>query len=149
MFNPFKFIKKNEIKKKQVIPSFKIEIAAYVLAYEVARSDGTISNSELEVLLNELKKITSKAGKSANTILKTVEEHSKNSISFYKFIESINNDYSKDEKISLIRLLWDVAYADNILEVNEERLVRRVADLINIKDIDVLKLKDSSKNKKN
>ena len=32
------------------------------------------------------------------------------------------------------------------LDVDEERLIRRVADLINIKDIDVLKLKDKSKN---
>ena len=31
------------------------------------------------------------------------------------------------------------------LDVDEERLVRRVADLINIKDIEVLKLKDSTK----
>jgi uncharacterized tellurite resistance protein B-like protein len=40
-----------------------------------------------------------------------------------------------------------VAYADKILEVSEERLIRRIADLIKIKDIEVLKIKDSSKNK--
>jgi len=44
--------------------------------------------------------------------------------------------------------LWDVAFADNILEVSEERLIRRIADLIKIKDVEVLKLKDSSKNHK-
>jgi uncharacterized tellurite resistance protein B-like protein len=40
-----------------------------------------------------------------------------------------------------------VAYADKILEVSEERLIRRIADLIKIKDIEVLKIKDISKNK--
>jgi uncharacterized tellurite resistance protein B-like protein len=30
--------------------------------------------------------------------------------------------------------------------VDEERLVRRIADLIRVKDIDVLKLKDRAKN---
>jgi uncharacterized tellurite resistance protein B-like protein len=40
-----------------------------------------------------------------------------------------------------------VAYADKILEVSEERLIRRIADLIKIKDIEVLKIKDSSKNR--
>jgi uncharacterized tellurite resistance protein B-like protein len=40
-----------------------------------------------------------------------------------------------------------VAYADKILEVSEERLIRRIADLIKIKDIEVLKIKDTSKNK--
>ena len=42
--------------------------------------------------------------------------------------------------------MWKIAYADGNLEVNEERLIRRVADLIKIKDFDVLKLKDRSKN---
>ena len=50
--------------------------------------------------------------------------------------------------MSLIRFLFDVAYADKILEVTEERLIRRIADLINIKDIEVLKIKDASKTKK-
>jgi uncharacterized tellurite resistance protein B-like protein len=40
-----------------------------------------------------------------------------------------------------------VAYADKILEVSEERLIRRIADLIKIKDIEVLKIKDTSKKK--
>ena len=42
-----------------------------------------------------------------------------------------------------------MAYADKILEVSEERLIRRIADLINIKDIEVLKIKDISKTKIN
>ena len=43
----------------------------------------------------------------------------------------------------LIRFLWDVAYADNILEVDEERLIRRIADLLAIKeDIKFLRLKN-------
>ena len=51
-----------------------------------------------------------------------------------------------DEKLSLIEFMWKVAFADGKLDVDEERLVRRVADLINIKDIEVLKLKDDAKN---
>ena len=41
--------------------------------------------------------------------------------------------------------MWELAYADGKLDVNEERLIRRLADLIKIKDIEVLKLKDSAK----
>ena len=38
--------------------------------------------------------------------------------------------------------MWKTAYADGKLDVDEERLVRRVADLIKIKDIEVLKTKE-------
>ena len=30
--------------------------------------------------------------------------------------------------------MWQTAYSDGVLDVDEERLVRRVADLIRIKD---------------
>jgi uncharacterized tellurite resistance protein B-like protein len=146
MFNIFKKVKKTTEKNKKV--SFEIELTACVLAYEVARSDGDISQDELRVLLNEIKKITANVGKSEDEILNIIEEYSKNSISFHEFIEDINKDFSKEEKLSLIKFLWDVAYADAILEVNEERLIRRIADLINVKDLEVLKLKNRSKSHK-
>ena len=39
-----------------------------------------------------------------------------------------------------------MAYADGRLEVEEERIIRRLARLIRIKDLDVLKLKNAIKN---
>jgi len=145
MFNIFK--KKSKKLKNEKI-TFEIELTAGVLAYEIARSDGEISESELAILLNEIKKISIKTGKEPKKVLEIIEEFSKNSVSFYEFIDDINKDYSKDNKLSLIRFLYDVAYADKILEVNEERLIRRIADMIKIKDIEVLKIKDTSRNKK-
>ena len=145
MFNFFKK-KKDTLEAKP--EKFEIELTATILAYEIARSDGDISKSELDLLLNEVKKITLKVNKSQDEILEIIETYSKNSVSFHEFIEDINKDYSKEEKLSLIKYLWDVAFADNILEVSEERLIRRIADLIKIKDVEVLKLKDSSKNHK-
>jgi uncharacterized tellurite resistance protein B-like protein len=142
MFSFFKKKKIDEIENKE---SFELELTAAVLAYEIARSDGEISESELEVLLSEVKKIATSVGKTELDILNIIEEYSKNSISFHEFIEDINKDFTKEDKLSLIKFLWDVAYADTILEVNEERLIRRIADLINIKDLEVLKLKDQSK----
>ncbi len=144
MFNFFKKTKKEN--KKTESPSFELELTASVLAYEIARSDGKISAEELSTLMEEIEKISEKVGKDKYEILKTVELHSKDSVSFHEFIEDINDNYTKNEKISLIDFMWRTAYADGMLDTDEERLVRRVADLINIKDVEVLKLKDKSKN---
>ena len=141
----FSFFKKKKIDEVESKENFELELTAAVLAYEIARSDGEISESELGVLLSEIKKIAMDVGKTEQDILNIIEEYSKNSISFHEFIEDINKDFTKEDKLSLIKFLWDVAYADTILEVNEERLIRRIADLINIKDLEVLKLKDKSK----
>ena len=141
----FDFFKKKKITAKQQT-SFEIELTAAVLAYEIARSDGEVSEDELLVLMEEIESISAKVGKDKFEILKIIEIYSKDSISFHEFIEDINDSYSKEEKHSLLEFMWKIAYADGKLDVDEERLVRRVADLIRIKDIEVLKLKDLSKN---
>lgn len=144
MFSIFKSKKKKQFKDKPV-NSFEIELTACVLAYEVARADGDISKNELSSLETEINKISTKINKAPEEILSIIETYSANSISFHEFIEDINKEYTKDEKLSLIAFLWNVAYADNILEVNEERLIRRIANLIRIKDVEVLRLKNKSK----
>ena len=142
----FKFFKREKKVDEDQQQNFEIELTAAVLAYEIARSDGEISNDELSLLIQEIEKISQKVGKDSTEILNIVEIYSKDSVSFHDFIEDINKSYSKDEKISLLDLMWKTAYADGKLDVDEERLVRRVADLIKIKDIEVLKLKNDAKN---
>ena len=143
MLNLFK---KKIPEKELTIPVFEVELIGSVLAYEIARSDGEISDDEATLLLGEIKKISEKVGKDEKDILKLIETYSNDSISFYEFIEDINEHFTKEDKILLISFLWDVAYADSRLDVDEERLIRRIADLIRIKDMDVLKLKDRAKN---
>ena len=137
----FNFFKKKKPETQEQSSDFEIELTASVLAYEIARSDGEIDDNELEVLMEEIKVISKKVNKDEAEILEIIEKYSKDSVSFYEFVEDINNDYTEDEKLSLLKFMWKIAYADGKLDVDEERLIRRFADLIKIKDIDVLKLK--------
>jgi len=142
----FNFFKKKKVPVVENNSNIEIELTASLLAYEIARGDGDVSDSELSIILNEIKKISARVGKSKEEILKIIQDFSSNSISFHEFIEDINKDYSKEDKLALLTFLWSVAYADSVLEVNEERLIRRIADLIHLKDMDVLKIKDKIKN---
>ena len=142
MFNFFKKENQNDVKAE---PSFEIELTAAVLAYEIARIDGNISKDELSVLMEEIKVISKKVKKNESDILQIIEVYSKDSVSFYEFVEDINKNYSQEDKMSLLSFMWKIAYADGVLEVDEERLIRRLADMIKIKDLDVLKLKNQSK----
>ena len=142
----FKIFKKNdalEIEEKK--NDFEIDLIGSVLAYEVARSDGDIDQEELSRLLEEIKKISNSVGKSEGDILNLIEIYSQDSVSFYEFIEDININFTKEDKLLMISFLWEVAYADSKLDLHEERLIRRIADLIKVKDIEVLKLKDKAK----
>ncbi len=142
----FSFFKKEKKDSPDIIPSFEIELTAAVLAYEIARIDGDVSKDELDTLMEEVKIISKKVGKSEKEILKIIEIYSKDSTSFYEFVEDINKNYNKNQKFSLLEFMWRIAYADGRLDVDEERLIRRLADLIKVKDMDVLRLKDKNKN---
>ena len=131
---------KNESLSKE---GFDIHSTSLVLAYEVARSDGEVDINEIEYLKGLIDDSECK-----DEILNQLEEFTENNISFYNLIKDINDNCSIDQKEGIIRLLWDVAYSDEFLEVHEERIIRRIADLIMIKDVRVLKLKDDSKNLK-
>ena len=131
---------KNESLSKE---GFDIHSTSLVLAYEVARSDGEVDINEIEYLKGLIDDSECK-----DEILNQLEEFSENNVSFYNLIKDINDNCSIDQKEGIIRLLWDVAYSDEFLEVHEERIIRRIADLIMIKDIRVLRLKDDSKNLK-
>ena len=144
----FKFFKKEKKVNSDSMEklSFELELTAAVLAYEVARSDGEISEEELSVLMLQIENIANKVGRDKNEIWSIIDTYSKDSVSFHEFIEDINENYSKDQKKDLLKTLWKTAFADGKLDVDEEKLVRRVADLIKIKDIEVLKLKHDAKN---
>ena len=142
----FSFFKKDTSNKATVQGfSFNIELIAYALAYEIANADGSIDENELSRIKKGLEKIALKNNEPLEDLMLTIENHSKDSVSFYEFIEDINLNFNKEQKYALISLLWETAYADNVLEVNEERLIRRIADLIRIKDSQVLRLKDKAK----
>ena len=125
---------------------FNFELIGCALAYEVAKADGAIAEEELNKIKYEVKNKSSELGLNPEEVILLIEKQSNESVSFNDFINQINNNFSQEEKIQMIEFLWQTAYADNILDVDEERLIRRIADMIRIKDIKVLKLKDGVKN---
>ena len=146
MFNFFKKVSKGN-SKTNVVVEFNFELVGCALAYEVAKADGAIDINELNKIKTEIESRSNELGLNSEEVLLTIEKQSNESISFNDFINQINNNFSQDQKIQMIEFLWQTAYADNILDVDEERLIRRIADMIRIKDMKVLKLKDQAKNK--
>ena len=144
MFSFFKKVSSNNDTLDAI--EFNFELIGCALAYEVAKADGAIEEGELNKIKHEVKNKSKELGLNAEEVLFFIEKQSNESASFNDFINQINDNFSQKEKIQMIEFLWQTAYADNILDIDEERLIRRIADMIRIKDIKVLKLKDRAKN---
>ncbi|MDA7576184.1 TerB family tellurite resistance protein [Gammaproteobacteria bacterium] len=125
---------KNLFKKKQpleVINTHEADIALRLM-FEIAISDGNLDKSELNLIKKRADKIATKDVK-ASTIVKKIIDETEESVSYYPSIKKINGSHSYEEKIELLKVLWELVTADSVVDAYEENLYFKIAELIKIK----------------
>lgn len=125
---------KNLFKKKyplEIINSDEADLALRLM-FEIAISDGALDSKELELIKKRADKLATKEEK-ASTIVKKIIDRTQESISFYPSIKKINDTYSYEEKIDLLKVLWEIVTADSIVDAYEENLYFKIAELLKIK----------------
>ena len=138
----FYFFKK---KKKVVEKPKNLKLISLCLAFEVANADNEIDDAEKELILEKIRSSINLDVLSEKEIFSIIEAESKKKVSFYDLIYDINNNLSRDEKVDVLKMLWEVAFADEVLDVDEEMIIRRSAEMLGIKPSIVLKTKDQIK----
>ena len=125
---------KNLFKKRQTIDLVNTHDAdaALRLMFEIAISDGALAKTELELIKKRADKLATENVK-ASTIIKKIIDETEGSVSFYPSIKKINDTHSNEEKIELLKVLWELVTADSVIEAYEENLFFKIADLIKIK----------------
>ena len=139
----FSFFKKKEVKEEK--PK-NLKLIALCLAFEVANADNDIDDREKDLILEKIKNTIDISVLNEKEIYDVIKEESNKRVSFYDIIHDINTNLDKEEKIKILRLLWEIAYADDVLDVDEEKIIRRSAEMLGIKPSVVLKTKEEFKN---
>ena len=139
----FNFFKKKEEKKEK--PK-NLKLIALCLAFEVANADNNIDASEKDLILEKIKESIDLSVLTEKEIFEVIQEESQKRFSFYDIINDINKNLDKKEKIDVLKMLWEIAYADKILDVDEERIIRRSAEMLGIRPSIVLQTKEEFKN---
>lgn len=125
---------KNLFKKKQsldVINTHEADVALRLM-FEIAISDGKLDSSELRLIKKRADKLASEDLK-ASSIVKKIIDETEESVSFYPSIKKINDTHTKEEKIELLKVLWELVTADSVVDAYEENLYFQIAELIKIK----------------
>ena len=102
------------------------------LMFEIAISDGTLDRAELEIIKKRAE-LSQTAEKTSSKIIKKIIDETENSTSLYPTVYKINENYSNEEKIELLKSLWALVKADKQIDPYEENLYFKIADLIKIK----------------
>jgi len=122
----------------------RLQVATAALLVEVMRLDGQAEPERLAVL----KAVQKKFGLSddeAHTLVELAESEAREAVGYYQFTSLINREFSTAQKVHIIELMWQVAYADATLSAHEHHVMRKIADLIYVSHGDYIAAKVRAK----
>jgi uncharacterized tellurite resistance protein B-like protein len=109
-----------------------LQLATAALMFEMLRADDNEHPDERRTLEQALQTCFALSESETSQLAQLAEREAAESVSLYQFTGLINAHFSPDEKIRVVEMLWQVAYADARLDRYEEALVRKIAELIHV-----------------
>ena len=106
------------------------------LMIEAANTDGEVTQEELNKISHSLINVFQEDPKAVEVSLTKAFENKDNSKSLYHYTSKLNKSYSNENKIKLIEVLWVIILADNEIHDFETNLIRRLAGLLYISDVE-------------
>ena len=117
------------------------------LMIEAANTDGKVTQDELNKISSSLINVFKEDSKAVEVSLTKAFENKDNSRSLFYYTSKLNKSYSDEKKIKLIEVLWEVILSDNEIHDFETNLIRRLAGLLYISDVQCGKAKIRASNK--
>jgi uncharacterized tellurite resistance protein B-like protein len=117
---------KDDIKKLELLCGLMIE-AAY--------TDGQIDESELNNIKFSLINVFEEEPDNVNIVIDKALKNRNNSKSLHHYTSFINKNFTNDKKLLLIEALWEIILSDGQVHDYESNLLRRLAGLLYISDV--------------
>ena len=106
------------------------------LMIEAANTDGEVTQEELNKISESQINVFKEDPTAVEVSLTKAFENKDNSKSLYYYTSKLNKSYSNENKIKLIEVLWEIILADNEIHDFETNLIRRLAGLLYISDVE-------------
>ena len=114
----------------------ELQAAAAALLVEAACMDGKFDDQERKSILILLEQHFNLNDDEGSTLLVEAEKLIENAGDLFTFTRVIKDKYEPKQRIALIEMLWEVAFADGNVDYYESNLISRVAGLIFVNDFD-------------
>jgi uncharacterized tellurite resistance protein B-like protein len=114
----------------------ELELAVAALLIEAGRMDDRFDEREraaIERLLAEKFELSPDA---VSSLMAAAEQAVQQSTQFFPFTQQIVKRISPEDRANILEMMWEVAYADGVLDPQEDALLRRIAGLIHVSDRD-------------
>ena len=106
------------------------------LMIEAANTDGVISQEELDKISYSLINTFNEDPTKVEKILAKALKNKDNGKSLFFYTSKINKNYNDEKKLLLIQTLWEIILSDNKVHDFESNLIRRLAGLLYVSDVE-------------
>jgi len=111
-----------------------LKLASAALLVEAAVLDGTFDDAERATVTALLKGRFDLGDADTAELLEDAIKANADSIELYTLTRTVKDQFDADDRINMIEMLWEVAYADGELHDYEANLVRRLSGLLYVSD---------------
>jgi uncharacterized tellurite resistance protein B-like protein len=125
----------------------QLQIATAALFLEMMLIDDKIDPKEQALIFSLLQQHFSLTAEQTSALVALAEQHRKQATDYFQFTSLINREYSLEQKVRLVESLWKIAFIDGVLDMNEEYLVRKIAELLYVPHVDFIMVKNQVKAK--
>ncbi len=108
----------------------QMQQAVATLLYETARVDHDVKGEDLRVAEDCLRELFALSAQQAQALLTHAAQLNQRPTSYHPLTRVINDHLNAGEKQRLIEYMWRVAHADQQVDMYEDHLVRKIADLL-------------------
>lgn len=108
----------------------QLQLATAVLLVEVMRADPELGVAERQAVVAALREKFSLAPDEMDRLVELAQQTARTASDFFQFTSVINNSFGQEQKIRIVEMMWQVAYADGHLDAHENHLIGKIAELL-------------------
>ena len=109
-----------------------VRVAACALFVEMARIDEKFTEMEMDTILSIVQDRYGLSREHADALVAEADKELDNSVDLWQFARLINENYSPDEKIEIIEILWRMVFVDGKMDRYEHYLMNKLKNLLRL-----------------
>lgn len=117
-----------------------LQLATAALLIEMTRADYEVKPEERTAVVEAIHGLfTNLSDQETAELIALAEQEVNESTSLFQFTSLVDKNFSRDEKVRIVEMLWRIAFADKHKDMNEEYLVRKIAELLHVSHKDFIR----------
>ncbi len=109
-----------------------LQLATAVLLVEVMRATPELHEDERDTVLRALRRKFELADDELERLIELAHDTARTSNDYHRFTQLLNERFTQPQKIAVVEAMWEVAYADQHLDVHENAVINKVAGLLHV-----------------